>query len=460
MQNKAIQDALETARLPQINTELPGPKAREIVDRDAKYVSPSYTRTYPLAVKRGRGAMIEDPDGNIFLDFNAGVAVCATGHSHPKVVEAIKKQVDDFIHISGTDYYYPHLPALAKRLSRLVPGDFDKRAHFGNSGAEAVEGAVKLAMYSTRRQKLIGFFGAFHGRTLGALSLTGSKAKQRTGFGRQALDVTHVPYANCYRCPYNLTRETCGAFESKGPHCARVIEELLFKTTVPNEECAAIIVEPIQGEGGYLVPPASFLHTIREIADRYDVRVIADEVQSGMGRTGRMFASEHFDFVPDIMSIAKGIASGLPLGATVARAELMNWEPGAHASTFGGNPVAISASLATIELLEDGLIANAAAMGDYLLDGLRELERKHEMIGDVRGRGLMIGIELVRDRKTKEPAASERDLVEIECFKRGLIIQGCGTSTVRLSPPLVIDRDQCDFALRTLDEALTAVAGE
>ncbi|MCW5967698.1 MAG: acetyl ornithine aminotransferase family protein [Blastocatellales bacterium] len=460
MPSKAIQDALETARLPQINTELPGPKAREIVDRDAKYVSPSYTRTYPLAVKRGRGAIVEDADGNLFLDFNAGVAVCATGHSHPKVVQAIKKQVDDFIHISGTDYYYPHLPALAERLSRLAPGDFDKRAHFGNSGAEAVEGAVKLAMYSTRRQKLIGFFGAFHGRTLGALSLTGSKAKQRAGFGRQALDVTHVPYANCYRCPYNLTQATCGAFESKGPHCARVIEELLFKTTVPAEECAAIIVEPVQGEGGYLVPPASFLQTIRDIADRYDVRVIADEVQSGMGRTGRMFASEHFDLVPDIISIAKGIASGLPLGATVARAELMNWEPGAHASTFGGNPVAISASLATIELLEDGLIDNAAAMGDYLLEGLRELERKHEMIGDVRGKGLMIGIELVRDRKTKEPADSERDMVEIECFKRGLIIQGCGSSTVRLSPPLVIDREQCDFALKTLDEALTAVAGK
>ncbi|MBX3277232.1 MAG: acetyl ornithine aminotransferase family protein [Acidobacteria bacterium] len=460
MPSKAIQDALETARLPQINTELPGPKAREIVDRDAKYVSPSYTRTYPLAVKRGRGAIVEDADGNLFLDFNAGVAVCATGHSHPKVVQAIKKQVDDFIHISGTDYYYPHLPALAERLSRLAPGDFDKRAHFGNSGAEAVEGAVKLAMYSTRRQKLIGFFGAFHGRTLGALSLTGSKAKQRAGFGRQALDVTHVPYANCYRCPYNLTQATCGAFESKGPHCARVIEELLFKTTVPAEECAAIIVEPVQGEGGYLVPPASFLQTIRDIADRYDVRVIADEVQSGMGRTGRMFASEHFDLVPDIISIAKGIASGLPLGATVARSELMNWEPGAHASTFGGNPVAISASLATIELLEDGLIHNAAAMGDYLLEGLRELERKHEMIGDVRGKGLMIGIELVRDRKTKEPAASERDMVEIECFKRGLIIQGCGSSTVRLSPPLVIDREQCDFALKTLDEALTAVAGK
>jgi 4-aminobutyrate aminotransferase len=449
---------LETAKLPLIKTSLPGPRAEAVVARDAQYVSPSYTRTYPLAMRRGRGAMIEDMDGNIFLDFNAGVAVCATGHSHPRVVEAIKKQVDDFIHISGTDYYYPHLPALAERLSRLVPGEFDKKAHFGNSGAEAVEGAVKLAMYTTRRQKLIGFFGAFHGRTLGALSLTGSKARQRSGFGAQALDVTHVPYANCYRCPYTLTRETCGAYESRGPHCARLIEDLILKTTVPPDECAAIIVEPIQGEGGYVVPPASFLRTIREIADRYGMLVVADEVQSGMGRTGRMFASEHFDFVPDIMAIAKGIASGLPLGATVARADLMRWNPGAHASTFGGNPVAIAASLATIELLEGGLIAHAAATGEYLMAGLKDLMEKHEMIGDVRGRGLMIGIELVKNRATKEPAAAERDQVEVECFNRGLIIQGCGTSTVRLSPPLVIDREQCDFALKTLDEALTAVA--
>jgi 4-aminobutyrate aminotransferase len=449
---------LGTAKLPVIKTPLPGPRAQAVVERDAQYVSPSYTRTYPLVMQRGRGAMIEDVDGNLFLDFNAGVAVCATGHAHPRVVEAIKKQVDEFIHISGTDYYYPHLPALAERLSRLVPGEFDKRAHFGNSGAEAVEGAVKLAMYATRRQKLIGFFGAFHGRTLGALSLTASKARQRAGFGRQALDATHVPYANCYRCPYTLTPETCGAYEAQGPHCARIIEDLILKTTVPPEECAAIIVEPIQGEGGYVVPPASFLHTIRRIADRYGILVVADEVQSGMGRTGRMFASEHFDFVPDIMAIAKGIASGLPLGATVARADLMSWNPGAHASTFGGNPVAITASLATIELLEESLIANAAATGEYLMAGLRDLMEKHEMIGDVRGRGLMIGIELVKNRVTKEPAAAERDQVEIECFNRGLIIQGCGTSTIRLSPPLVVDREQCDFALRTLDEALTAVA--
>jgi 4-aminobutyrate aminotransferase len=445
---------LKTAKVPHIKTELPGPKARNIVDQDSRYISPSYTRPYPLVIKQARGAMIEDVDGNLFLDFNAGVAVCSTGHSHPQVVEAIKKQVDDFIHICAADYYYPQLPLLAEKLSKLAPGDAEKRVHFGNSGAEAVEGAVKLAMYTTRRPKLIAFFGAFHGRTMGALSLTASKARQRAGFGAQALDVTHIPYANCYRCPYKMTPETCGAMESKGPHCARVIEELLFKTTVPSDECAAIVLEVIQGEGGYIVPPDSFLQTIREIADRNGVLVIADEVQSGMGRTGKMFASEHFDFTPDILTSAKGIASGLPLSAVIARSDLMTWQPGAHASTFGGNPVAIAASLATIELLEDHLIENAAKMGAYLLDGFRALMDKHAIIGDVRGKGLMIGIELVKDRTTKEPHPDALAKVEMECFNRGLITLGCGVSTIRLSPPLVIDRDQCDFALKTIDEAI------
>jgi 4-aminobutyrate aminotransferase len=312
-------------------------------------------------------------------------------------------------------------------------------------------------MYATRKQKFIGFFGAFHGRTMGALSLTASKARQRGGFGPQALDVTHVPYANCYRCPYNLTQQTCGALESKGPHCARVIEDLLFKTTVPAEDCAAIVLEVVQGEGGYIVPPASFLSTIRDIADRHEILVIADEVQTGFGRTGKMFASEHFDFVPDILTAAKGIASGIPLSATIARADLMTWAPGAHASTFGGNPVGIAASLATIELLEEGLIENAAQMGEYLLEGLRALMEKHPMIGDVRGKGLMIGIELVKDRTTKEAHPDALHQVEMECFRRGLVTLGCGQSTIRLSPPLVIDKEQCDFAINTIDEAIALV---
>jgi 4-aminobutyrate aminotransferase len=450
----ATKPELETAKLPVIQTALPGPQAQAVVQFDGEFISPSYTRPYPLVIKRGKGAMIEDVDGNLFLDFNAGVAVCSTGHSHPRVVEAIKKQVDEFIHICTADYYFPSLPKLAQKLNELAPGVHHKRVHFGNSGAEAVEGAVKLAMYSTHRQKFIGFFGAFHGRTLGALSLTASKSRQRGGFGPQVLDVTHIPYANCYRCPYNLTPETCGAHESKGPHCARVIEDLLFKTTVPADECAAIVVEPIQGEGGYIVPPASFLQTLSAIADRHGIKVIADEVQSGFGRTGKMYASEHFDFVPDILTSAKGIASGLPLSATIARADLMNWPPGAHASTFGGNPVAIAASLATIELLEEGLIENAATLGAYLLEGLTALKDKHAIIGDVRGKGLMVGIELVKDRVSKEPHAEALHQVELECFERGLITLGCGQSTIRLSPPLVIDKDQCDFAIQTIDAAL------
>lgn len=444
-------------KYPNIKTPLPGPKAQEIIEKDSKFISPSYTRSYPLVVTSGKGAMVEDPDGNVFLDFNAGVAVCSTGHSHPRVVEAIKLQADEFIHISGTDYYYPHLPKLAEKLGQITPGNFNKKVHFGNSGAEAVEGAVKLAMYSTRRSKLIGFFGAFHGRTLGALSLTGSKARQRAGFGAQVLDVTHIPYANCYRCPYNLTPESCGAFESKGPHCARVIEDLLFKTTVPAGETAAIVVEPIQGEGGYIVPPESFLKTIRSIAHKYGVKVIADEVQSGMGRTGKMFASDHFNFIPDIIATAKGIASGLPLSAVIADADIMNWTPGSHASTFGGNPIAIAASLVTIELLEESLIENAARMGEYLMNGLQELKEKHSIIGDVRGKGLMIGIELVKDRITKEPDPDALLKAEQELFHRGVIVQGCGTSTIRLSPPLVIDKDQCDFALKTLDSILEKI---
>lgn len=447
---------LKSARTPVIRTALPGPRSQEIIARDHQYVSPSYTRSYPFVMQRGLGMMVEDPDGNIFLDLMAGVAVCATGHAHPSIVEAIRQQAEQFLHVCAADFYYPQLPELARKLVEITPGSFEKRVHFGNSGAEAIEGAIKVAFHATGRQKLIGFYGSFHGRTLGALSVTASKAKQRAGFGRQALDVTHVPYANCYRCSYNLKPETCGAFESKGPHCARVIEEVVLRTTVPPEECAAILVEPIQGEGGYIVPPASFLQTIREIANRHGILVIADEVQSGMGRTGRMYASDHFGFVPDILATAKGIASGLPLSATVARADLMDWKPGAHASTFGGNPVAIAAALATIKLLETTLVANAERMGNYLMEGLRELSRKHPQIGDVRGRGLMIGIELIRDRETREPAIAERDRFEQECFERGLLVIGCGANSIRLSPALIIEKDHCDYTLRVFDEILTS----
>src|SRR5581483_10946938 len=322
---------------PQIKTELPGPRAREVLAKDAAFVSPSYPRDFPLVVQRGNGAMLEDVDGNLFLDFNAGVAVCVTGHCHPEIVAAISQQSRELIHISGTDYYYPLLTQLAEKLNSVSPGDEPKKIHFGNSGAEAVEGAIKVAFWARRRPKLIAFFNCFHGRTLGALSLTSSRAAQRRGFGAQALDVTHIPYANCYRCPYGTTPDKCAV------ECAKVIEDRLFKTTVPPDECAAIVVEPVQGEGGYIPAPKKFLEELRRIANENNVLLIFDEVQSGMGRTGKLWASEHSGVIPDVMSAAKGIASGLPLGATIARADLMDWPYGSHASTFGGNPVAIAA---------------------------------------------------------------------------------------------------------------------
>lgn len=435
--------------LPEIKTALPGPKAKQMLERDEKFISPSYTRSYPLVMKRGYGAMIEDVDGNVFLDFNAGVAVCALGHAHPEIAEVISKQAREFTHISGTDYYYPHQTALAEKLVELTPGDFAKKIHYGNSGAEAMEGALKAAIYSTGRQKLIAFRGAFHGRTFGTLSLTASKFTQRKGFGPQALDVTHVPYANPIRFP--LERQ---AGESVGRRVARYIEQTIFKTTVPPDDCAAIVVEPVQGEGGYVVPDGDFLPELRRICDEHGIVLIVDEVQSGVGRTGKLWAIEHFGVTPDIMCMAKAIGGGIPLGVTLAREDLMRWHVGAHASTFGGNPVAIAAALKTLEIIENGVMQNAAEIGSYMMDRLRELQDKHEIIADVRGLGLMIGIEIVRDRETMEPWAELRDNVVLECFNRGLILQGAGESAIRFSPPLIIDREQADFAIDTVEAAI------
>lgn len=435
--------------LPRIVTDLPGPQAQAIIERDGAVVSPSYTRCYPLVIKRGEGAMVEDVDGNSFLDFNAGIAVVATGHSHPAVVKAIQEQAAEFLHMSGTDFYYEGMVRLAEKLASLAPGSAPKRVYFGNSGAEAVEAAIKMARYHSGRDKFIAFFGGFHGRTMGALSLTGSKVTQRRGF-HPSLPVHHIPYSYCYRCPYGKQPDSCAV------DCVREIEDRLFKTILPAEEVAAIIVEPIQGEGGYLVPPPKFHQELRRIADQYGILLIHDEVQSGMGRTGRMFASEHFGVTPDIVTLAKGIASGLPLAATVARAEVMNWGPGAHASTFGGNPVSIAAALTTIELIEESLLANAAEMGRYLMERMRDWPRKFKHVGEVRGLGLMIGIEMVRDQQTKERAPELRDQLETMAFERGLLILGCGPNSLRLCPPLVITRDQADFAVATLERCLRA----
>ncbi|HXF39837.1 MAG TPA: acetyl ornithine aminotransferase family protein [Blastocatellia bacterium] len=441
--------SITKTQLPEIKTALPGPKAQEILNRDAKYISPSYTRSYPLVVERGYGAMLEDVDGNTFLDFNAGVAVAALGYAHPEIAEVIAQQAREFVHISGTDYYYPHQTALAEKLTQVTPGSFAKKVHYGNSGAEAMEGALKAVMYATGRNKFIAFRGAFHGRTFGTLSLTASRAAQRRGFGPQALDVTHVPFANPIRFP--LTRNEG---ESVGQRVARYIEQTIFKTTVAPEDCAAIVVEPIQGEGGYVVPPADFLPELRRICDDHGIALIVDEVQSGMGRTGKLWAVEHFGVVPDVMCMAKAIGGGLPLGVTLAREELMRWHVGAHASTFGGNPVAIAAAMKTFEILENGVMKNAAEMGAYMMDRLRELQEKHSAIAQVRGLGLMIGVEVAHDREANEPWADLRDKIVVECFNRGLVIQGAGESAIRFSPPLIVNREQVDFALNTFETVL------
>ncbi len=436
--------------LPSLNGPVPGPLARAVIDRDTRYVSPSYTRCYPLVVDSAQGAIVQDVDGNRFLDFNAGIAVVATGHCHPQVVEAIQQQAARLIHMSGTDFYYEEMVALAQKLSEIAPGDVDRRVSFGNSGAEAIEGAIKLARWSTGRDKIIAFFGSFHGRTMGALSLTARKAIQREGFGPLVPGVVHAPYPYCYRCPFGQEPDKCAV------ECVKHIENTLLKTIAPAAETAAIVVEPVQGEGGYVVPPRKFFDELARVAEQNDILLVFDEVQSGMGRSGKMWAADHFDAVPDIFAVAKGIASGMPLGATVARADLMTWPPGAHASTFGGNPVSCVAALVTIALLESGLIENAARMGEHLMGRMRTWPARFPIVGDVRGLGLMLGIELVHDQQTREKAPQLRDLVVQSAFERGLLVLGAGDNTIRLCPPLIVTRDQCDFALDTLEECLQA----
>jgi len=439
--------------LPYRISSLPGPKAAAIIERDRATLSPSYTRSYPLVAERGEGAMITDVDGNRFLDFNAGIAVVATGHCHPKVVEAVQRQAAKLIHMSGTDFYYENMVALAEKLAALAPGDAPRRVFFGNSGTEAIEAAIKAARYHTGRDKFIAFLGGFHGRTMGSLSLTASKYVQRAGFGPLVPGATHIPYAYCYRCAYNKEPETCAV------ECVKVIEEQLLRTILPAKEVAAIVLEPVQGEGGYVVPPRKFFDELQQVATRHGIVIIADEVQSGMGRTGRMWASEHFGLMPDIMAVAKGIASGLPLSATIARSELMSWPPGAHATTFGGNPVAVQAALSTIELLEEELLGNATRIGEHMRARMADWPRRFPHVGQVRGLGLMIGIELVRDRATREKAPHMRNQVIESAFRKGLLILGAGENTVRLSPPLVITRDQADFAVETLEACLAQLPG-
>jgi 4-aminobutyrate aminotransferase len=434
-------------KLPKITTALPGPKARAVVENDARWVSPSYTRSYPLVAKRGRGALVEDVDGNLFLDFNAGIAVCSTGHCHPEVVRAIQDQAGKLIHLSGTDFYYALLPEIASLVASFIPHGKTWKTHFGNSGTEAIEAAMKLARFHSGRAHFIAFQNAFHGRTYGALSLTASKPVQRKRFGPLLPSVTHVPFPNPYRDG-----------KDAGTVALNYLRDKVFRSTLDPEEVAAIVVETVQGEGGYVYPPEGFLYELKQLAADNGILVIADEVQSGAGRTGKMFAFEHFDFEPDIIALAKGIASGMPLGMTLARDNLMDWGPGTHASTFGGNPLSLAAAGVTLRLIRDRYMENCRRVGKMLLSGLGDLMARHEMIGDVRGLGLMLALEFVRDRETKEPAGDFRDEVVVECFRRGLIVLGAGPSTIRLSPPLIVDEEQCGFALQTLDGAIAAVS--
>jgi 4-aminobutyrate aminotransferase len=432
-------------RVPNIQTDLPGPKAQALLDRDAKNVSPSYTRVYPLVVERGSGAVIQDVDGNLFLDFTAGIAVASTGHCHPQVVAAITDQAHKLLHMSGTDFYYQPQIDLSQRLAEGGPGPSRKRVFFTNSGAEALEAALKLARWHTGRSRAVAFFGAFHGRTYGAMSLSGSKLVHRRGFSPLVPDIHHVPYPRgCHDCDA----------PDAGCACVRQIEDTLFRRTAPPEEVAAIFVEPIQGEGGYHVPPKGFLPALREMCDRHGMLLVADEVQSGMGRTGKMYACEHWGVEPDIVCLAKGIASGMPLGAMIAKDEVMDWPSGSHASTFGGNPVSCRAALATLDLLEGGYMADAAERGAQLKAGLQRLQREHRDVGDIRGLGLMVAMDVVKSRDPYTPDPVQRDEIVETAFHQGLLLLGCGESAVRFCPPLCVTAEQVETCLGILGEVL------
>jgi 4-aminobutyrate aminotransferase len=436
----------DNQKVPHLAGPLPGPRARALLERDRRYTSPSYTRIYPLVVERGSGAVIQDVDGNLFLDFTAGIAVTSTGHCHPHVVAAIEEQAHKLLHMSGTDFYYEPQIDLAQRLAESGPGKSPKRVFFTNSGAEALEAALKLARWHTGRSRAIAFFGAFHGRTYGAMSLSGSKLVHRRGFSPLVPDIHHAPYPRgCTGC----------AVPGNPCTCVEQLEQTLLKRTAPPDEVAAIFVEPIQGEGGYFVPPAGFLPALRRLCDKHGMLLVADEVQSGMGRTGKMWAVEHWGVEPDILCTAKGIASGMPLGAIIARDEVMDWPPGSHASTFGGNPVSCRAALATLDLLESGYIANAAERGKQLKAGLLRLREKCPEIGEVRGLGLMVAADVVKEGDPQALDPQRRDALIQGAYHKGLLLLGCGEAALRFCPPLCITPEQIDTALELLASVFT-----
>jgi 4-aminobutyrate aminotransferase len=438
---------------PKIKTALPGPNALRVLQGDEKYISPSYTRSYPMVARHAKGIVVTDVDGNEFFDFSAGIAVVSTGHCHPHVVAAIQKQAAELIHMSGTDFYYEHMVTLAERLSKIAPMPGPHKFYYGNSGTEAIECALKLARYHTKRQNIIAFYGAFHGRTMGALSLTASKPQQKRRFAPLLPGVTHIRYPDVYRDAGTQDPEAYAL------SCARFLEDKVFRTALPPEEVAAIFVEPIQGEGGYVIAPTVFMQELRRICDRHGILLVVDEVQSGVARTGKWWAVEHTGVHPDMVCLAKGIASGMPLGVTMTKAEIMDWAPGSHASTFGGNPVCIAAAMATLDVIErDNLLLNATEVGHHMLKRMADWPKKHALVGDVRGRGLMIGVEIVKDKKTKEYGAAERDRIVQRAFERGILFLGCGPSTIRIAPPLVVTKDEADVAMDALEESISLVS--
>ncbi len=440
---------------PKMVVSPPGPKARDFLKKDERFISPSYVRYYPLVVESANGCVVKDVDGNEYIDLNAGIACMNVGHNHPKVVSAIKGQCDRFLHYSNTDFYYKEVINLAEKLAEITPGNFEKKTFFGNSGTEAVEAAIKIAKWHTRKQLFIGFISAFHGRTVGALSFTASKPAQRRYFSPLMPGVAHVPYAYCYRCPFKLTYPECHYW------CVDFIDEFVLQKYVPPEDVAAMLFEPIQGEGGYVVPPPEYFQRLKKLADKYGLLIIDDEVQSGIGRTGKWFAIEHWNVEPDIICSAKALASGLPIGATVAKAKIMDWTEGSHASTFGGNPLSCAAAAAVLEVIkEEKLLENANKQGAYALKRLGELKERSEIVGDVRGKGLMIGVELVEDKESKKPAAQKAAQVIIRSWKRGVAIVTCGASTIRIVPPLTIQREMLDTALDIVEDTIEEVAKE
>jgi 4-aminobutyrate aminotransferase len=436
-------DGLASVSEPKLVSDIPGPRTMEIVERDGRVTSPSLPRAYPFAPKRGAGSVVEDVDGNLFLDLNAGIAVTSTGHCHPQVVAAIQEQAATLLHYSASDFFLPIYSEVASRLDQMAPFKDDARSFLTNSGTEAVEAAIKLARYHTGRQNIIAMFKSFHGRTYGSMTLTASKSIYHEGFGPLMPGVVHSWYGDCRHCPLNLTYPECDLAT------VDYIEDVIIKRLVPANEIAAVIVEPVLGEGGYVVPPPGWLKALRELCDRHGILFVADEVQSGMGRTGKMWAIQHFDVEPDIVIAGKGIASGLPLGAMIAKEKIATWGPGAHGSTYGGSPVSCAAALATFDLLEDGLIANASEVGAFFMNGLRDIQSRHPLIEEVRGLGLMIGIEF--------PDHETADRVEKEAFRRGLLMLTCGDDAIRISPPLIFRKDQAESAMRVFEEAVAAV---